>query len=150
MGQRSGNLKLKRYLGDGVYAGFDGYQIWVWAERDGREHAVAFEAATLASLAKFRLRRYEVSVEPPEDAGSRAACGRLFVGLLLLRLLLVLPCLFLILPGADLALSGTIARRHVFLLFPGVLGTAPGHVLVIGLHENLASDGVGLRVRRSG
>ena len=46
-------LKLKRYLGDGVYAGFDGYQIWVWAARDGREHAIAFEAETLASLAKY-------------------------------------------------------------------------------------------------
>jgi hypothetical protein len=47
------HLKLKRYLGDGVYAGFDGYQIWVWAERDGREHAIAFEADTLAMLAQY-------------------------------------------------------------------------------------------------
>ena len=46
-------LKLQRYLGDGVYAGFDGYQIWVWAEREGREHTVAFEAETLASLARY-------------------------------------------------------------------------------------------------
>jgi hypothetical protein len=46
-------LKLRRYLGDGVYAGFDGYQIWVWAERDSFTHAVAFEAETLASLAKY-------------------------------------------------------------------------------------------------
>jgi hypothetical protein len=49
----SKGLKLKRYLGDGVYAGFDGYQIWVWAERDGCTHAIAFEAETLASLAKY-------------------------------------------------------------------------------------------------
>lgn len=49
------NLKLKRYLGDGVYAGFDGYQIWVWTDLgDGHEvHAIAFEAETLASLAKY-------------------------------------------------------------------------------------------------
>lgn len=47
------DLKLKRYLGDGVYAGFDGYQIWVWAVRDDIEHAVALEAETLASLAKY-------------------------------------------------------------------------------------------------
>jgi hypothetical protein len=46
-------LRLKRYLGDGVYAGFDGYQIWVWAARAGREHRIAFEAETLASLAKY-------------------------------------------------------------------------------------------------
>jgi hypothetical protein len=47
------NLKLKRYLGDGVYAGFDGYHIWVWVERGGSTHAVAFKAETLASLAKY-------------------------------------------------------------------------------------------------
>jgi hypothetical protein len=47
------NLKLKRYIGDGAYAGFDGYQIWVWTERDGRVHTIAFEAETMASLAKY-------------------------------------------------------------------------------------------------
>jgi hypothetical protein len=46
-------LKLKRYLGDGVYAGFDGYQIWVWTARDDTTHSIAFEAETLASLAKY-------------------------------------------------------------------------------------------------
>jgi hypothetical protein len=46
-------VKLQCYLGDGVYAGFDGYHIWVWAEREGREHRIAFEAETLASLAKY-------------------------------------------------------------------------------------------------
>jgi hypothetical protein len=45
--------KLRRYLGDGVYAGFDGYQIWLWAVREGFEHAIAFEAETMASLAKY-------------------------------------------------------------------------------------------------
>jgi hypothetical protein len=46
-------LKLKRYLGDGVYAGFGGYQIWVWAEREGQEHAVALEPEVMASLAHY-------------------------------------------------------------------------------------------------
>jgi hypothetical protein len=47
-------LKLKRYLGDGVYAGFDGYQIWVWTTGlDGVEHAIAFDPGTLASLARY-------------------------------------------------------------------------------------------------
>lgn len=46
-------LKLKRYLGDGVYAGFDGYQIWLWAERDGQEHSIALEAEVMASLAHY-------------------------------------------------------------------------------------------------
>jgi hypothetical protein len=46
-------LKLKRYLGDGVYAGFDGHQIWTWTERFGQRHEIAFEPGTLASLAKY-------------------------------------------------------------------------------------------------
>jgi hypothetical protein len=46
-------VKLKRYLGDGVYAGFDGYQIWIWTERDGREHAIALEPEVLTKLAKY-------------------------------------------------------------------------------------------------
>jgi hypothetical protein len=47
------DCKLRRYLGDGVYAGFDGSLIWLWAERAGREHAIAFEPETMASLAKY-------------------------------------------------------------------------------------------------
>jgi hypothetical protein len=46
-------LKLKRYLGDGIYAGFDGYYIWVCADRDGQTHCVAFEKETLASLSAY-------------------------------------------------------------------------------------------------
>jgi hypothetical protein len=46
-------LKLKRYLGDGVYAGFDQHQLWLWAERDGFEHAIAIEAETWAELCRY-------------------------------------------------------------------------------------------------
>ena len=49
-------LKLKRYLGDGVYAGFDrlGPQIWVWTERrGGLENMIAFDAETMAKLAEY-------------------------------------------------------------------------------------------------
>lgn len=42
-----------RYLGDGVYAGFDGYQVWLWADRDGRRHEVALEGETIAQLVKY-------------------------------------------------------------------------------------------------
>ena len=31
------------YLGDGVYASFDGYQIWLKTERETGWHAVALE-----------------------------------------------------------------------------------------------------------
>ena len=34
-----------RYLGDGVTAWHDGYQVWVRAERDGRIHEVAHNSA---------------------------------------------------------------------------------------------------------
>lgn len=40
----------KRYLGDGVYGSFDGYQIWLRAERDGMTHEIAIEPEVLASL----------------------------------------------------------------------------------------------------
>jgi uncharacterized membrane protein len=78
----------------------------------------------------------------PGDVTSKGSLsGRLFVGLLLLRLLLVLPCLLLEFPDTDLALFRMVARRRVLLFFPGVVGAAPGHVLVSGFHEDLASDG---------
>jgi hypothetical protein len=42
-----------RYLGDGVYASHDGYQIWLRAERDGRVHEIALEPEVLAALATY-------------------------------------------------------------------------------------------------
>jgi hypothetical protein len=47
------NLKLKRYLGDGVYAGYDGYQVWIWADRDGQRHAIALEPKTQVDLNRY-------------------------------------------------------------------------------------------------
>jgi hypothetical protein len=46
-------LKLQRYLGDGVYAGMDGFQIWLWAERFGVEHSIAIDASVYAALCKY-------------------------------------------------------------------------------------------------
>jgi hypothetical protein len=54
-------MKAKRYLGDGVYAGVDavwggsgvGFQLWLWAERYGMEHAVALDDTTLAALDRY-------------------------------------------------------------------------------------------------
>lgn len=37
---------FEEYLGDGVYAWFDGYQIWLWAERDGQRHEIAIDLGT--------------------------------------------------------------------------------------------------------
>lgn len=43
----------KEYIGDGVYAAFDGYQIWLAAERDGRVHNIAIEPEVWASLKAY-------------------------------------------------------------------------------------------------
>ncbi len=42
-----------RYIGDGVFVSFDGYQLWLKAERDGREHAVAVEFPVYGSLVRY-------------------------------------------------------------------------------------------------
>ena len=41
-----------RYLGDGVYASFDGYQIWL-AEGDHRNKVIALEPDVLQALVKY-------------------------------------------------------------------------------------------------
>ena len=42
-----------RYIGDGVYARFDGYQIWLDADRDGMRHSIAVEPYTMNGLVDF-------------------------------------------------------------------------------------------------
>lgn len=41
-------MKLKRYLADGLYAGYDGFQLWLWTS-DGfaDTNAVALDDVTL-------------------------------------------------------------------------------------------------------
>jgi hypothetical protein len=41
------------YIGDGVYASWDGYQIWVHAERHPVWHSVAIEVSTMSRLLDF-------------------------------------------------------------------------------------------------
>lgn len=41
------------YLGDGVYASHDGYQVWLRTERDGRPVAIALEPAVMERLIRF-------------------------------------------------------------------------------------------------
>jgi hypothetical protein len=49
-GDRVEGETLHTYLGDGVYASFDGYQIWLRADRFGIEQAVAVEPEVMAQL----------------------------------------------------------------------------------------------------
>ena len=46
----------RTYLGDGLYATFDGFQIWLIADRFGQKHEVALEGATFAALLAFARR----------------------------------------------------------------------------------------------
>lgn len=41
------------YLGDGVYATFDGYQIWLKTQYSDRTHVVALEPATQEALNNY-------------------------------------------------------------------------------------------------
>lgn len=45
--------EFHEYLGDGVYARFDGYQVWVRAEREGVMHEVALEPNVLSELDEY-------------------------------------------------------------------------------------------------
>lgn len=41
------------YLGDGLYASFDGYQIWLFADRYGQKHEVALEPIVFKTLVAY-------------------------------------------------------------------------------------------------
>lgn len=45
------------YLGDGVYAGHDGYQVWIWTSNGIEESAaIALERGTLHTLLSYAQR----------------------------------------------------------------------------------------------
>jgi hypothetical protein len=41
------------YLGDGLYASFDGFTIWLRAPREGGDHIVALEPLVYGELVRF-------------------------------------------------------------------------------------------------
>jgi hypothetical protein len=41
------------YLGDGLYASFDGYQIWLRAPREEGGHRVAMETSVFSNFISF-------------------------------------------------------------------------------------------------
>jgi hypothetical protein len=53
------NTNNEIYLGDGVYASFDGYQIWIWTS-DGinQSHRIALEPKAMTSLVSYIKRCY--------------------------------------------------------------------------------------------
>jgi hypothetical protein len=44
---------LPTYLGDGVYASFDGYQIWLKTERENGWHEIALEPPVVSALVAY-------------------------------------------------------------------------------------------------
>lgn len=46
-------MASETYLGDGLYASFDGYQFVLRAPREGGDHFVALEPTVLAGFQRF-------------------------------------------------------------------------------------------------
>ena len=46
--------KQETYLGDGCYASFDGYQIWLRSPREAGDHTIALEPETFIALMRFK------------------------------------------------------------------------------------------------
>ena len=47
------NEPKQEYLGDGVYAKYDGYHIWLSVDRMGRTEQVALEPPVFAALLRY-------------------------------------------------------------------------------------------------
>lgn len=45
--------RVETYLGDGVYASFDGYHIWLKAERENGWHRIALDPAVMTELQAY-------------------------------------------------------------------------------------------------
>lgn len=43
----------KEYLGDGVYAAFDGYNVWLTTPRQNGTHEIALEPEVLDKLLRY-------------------------------------------------------------------------------------------------
>ena len=56
MSERDGTTKDESYLGDGLYATFDGWQMILRTPRDGGDHWVALEPETFEALVRFAER----------------------------------------------------------------------------------------------
>lgn len=54
------------YLGDGLYAKYDGFQIWLHTERDGVTHSVALEPEVLQAFDNYRMKINQLAEELKE------------------------------------------------------------------------------------
>ena len=49
------------YIGDGVYARFDGYQLWLRTPRENGDHVIALEPAVYFALRDYAQKIWECS-----------------------------------------------------------------------------------------
>lgn len=45
--------RAETYLGDGVYASYDGFQVWLRTDRGGGQHLIALETGTYMALINY-------------------------------------------------------------------------------------------------
>jgi hypothetical protein len=60
--------RIRMYLGDGVYASFDGYHIWL-AVNDHTNNVVALEPSVMDQLIRYRQHVADYLKELAETAG---------------------------------------------------------------------------------
>jgi hypothetical protein len=48
------DFQKETYLGDGVYASYDGFQIWLRTPREEGDHRIALEPEVLARFLEYR------------------------------------------------------------------------------------------------
>lgn len=53
-----------KYIGDGVYAGFDSYQIWLVCRREADFHYIALDQKTFINLHRYTSNLYNTKKEP--------------------------------------------------------------------------------------
>jgi hypothetical protein len=59
-----------KFLGDGVYACYDGWQVWLDAPREDGIHSIALDPGVLnALLAYLRELKAELDAKKPEPTG---------------------------------------------------------------------------------
>lgn len=51
----------EEYLADGVYAMYDGYQIWLRVEREGKQERIALEPKTFYALLELTKRHWDLT-----------------------------------------------------------------------------------------
>jgi hypothetical protein len=52
--------EIVTYIGDGVYASFDGFYIWIWTDNSQR---IALEPKVLSSLSRFAQGCFKAACE---------------------------------------------------------------------------------------